>query len=343
MWLVALEALSEGRLVVQQIASVLGLKEEAGRTPLHSVTQHLRTKRLLLVLDNCEHLLQASAQVASHLLQECAEVRILATSREPLGITGETAWSVPVLSVPDTERLPQGRATLLRVVMSYESVQLFVERAQARQKSFVLNDRNARAVAQVCRQLDGIPLAIELAAARVKAITVEQIVSHLDNHLGLLTVGNRTAQSRQQTLRATLDWSYALLSEPERSLLKRLSVFADGWVLEAAEQVCVGEDIEEGHVLNLLTSLVDKSLVLFEEREPAGGRYRLLEMVRQYAAEGLLSSGEATLVKTRHRDWFVALAEEVEPHLKGAEQGDWLRRLEWEYDNLRAALAVRDT
>lgn len=184
-WLVALESLTEGRLVLQQLASVLGLREERGRTPLQRVTEHLRQKRLLLVLDNCEHLLEASAQVAAHLLQECGEVRILATSREALGITREMVWSVPALTVPDLEYLPQGRATLLRILMGYESVQLFVERAQAVQKSFNLTGSNARLVAQVCRQLEGIPLAIELAAARVRAMSVEQIASRLEDYLVL--------------------------------------------------------------------------------------------------------------------------------------------------------------
>jgi len=338
--LVALDSLSEGRMVAQQVATVLGLREVPGQTPLQSVTEHLRTKRLLLVLDNCEHLLEASAHLADHLLRECGEVRILATSREALGIVGETVWSVPVLTVPAPERLPQSQATLLRVLMGYESVQLFVERAQAVQKTFDLTADNARMVAQTCRQLEGIPLAIELAAARVRAMTVEQIAARLDDHLGLLTVGSRTAQSRQQTLRATLDWSYDLLTEPERSLLKRLSVFAGGCTLEAVEQVCVGEGVAVGQVLDLLTSLVDKSLVQFEERDPAAARYRLLEMVRQYAAERLRASGDAEQVNTHYRDWFLALAEESEPHLKGNDQVDCRRRLDLEHDNLRAALAL---
>src|SRR5579871_5032422 len=337
-WLVALEALSEGRLVIQQIASVLGLKEERSRTPLQSVTEHLRRKRLLLVLDNCEHLLEASARVVAHLLQTCGEVRILATSREPLGIEGETVWSVPALAVPDMESLPPGPTTLVRVLKGYESVQLFVERAQAVQTSFALSGNNARSVAQACQHLEGIPLAIELAAARVKAMTVDQIVSRLDNHLRLLTGGSRSAQSRQQTLRATLDWSYELLSEAERSLLRRLSVFAGGCTLEAAEQVCSGEGIEEWQVLDLLTSLVDKSLVTFEEREPAGGRYRLLEMVRQYAAESLQASGESEQIKRKHRDWCVAFAEEEQPRMRSAEQEKSLQRLETEHENLRTAL-----
>jgi predicted ATPase/DNA-binding SARP family transcriptional activator len=342
-WLVALETLSEGRLVIQQLASVLGLREEPGRSPLQTVTDHLLNKRLLLVLDNCEHLLEASAQVTDHLLRECGKVQILATSREALGTTGERVWSVPALAVPDTERLPQRQATLLRVLMGYESVQLFVERAQAIQMSFALNEKNARMVAQVCHRLEGIPLAIELAAARVKVLTAEQIAARLEDYLGLLTRGSRTAQLRQQTLRATLDWSYELLTQAERSLLKRLSVFVGGCCLKAAEQICAGEDVEEEQVLDLLASLVGKSLILFEAREQAEGRYRLLEMVRQYAAESLQKSGEAEQIRIRYRDWFLALAEEAEPNLKGAEQSNWLQRLEREHANLRAALIFSET
>ena len=337
-WLVALEALPDGSLVIPQIAEALGLREAPGRTLLKSLIDHLHKKRLLLVLDNCEHLLDACAHVAAQLLRECVGVRILATSRAALGITGETAWGVPALAAPEPEHLPQARSTLLRVLMSYESVQLFVERAQAVQKSFAPTGQNALAVAQICSQLEGIPLAIELAAARLKALTVEQIAQRLDNHLGLLTLGSRIAISRQQTLRAMLDWSYALLSEAERSALRRLSVFAGGCLLEAAEKVCAGESVEEGQVLNLLTSLVDNSLVIFEERGPAAGRYRLLEMVRQYAAESLQANGETDQVKTRHRDWFLELAESAERQLKAADQENWLRRLEREQDNLRAAL-----
>jgi predicted ATPase/DNA-binding SARP family transcriptional activator len=334
-WLVALEALSEGSQVVRQIGSGLGLREEAGRTPLQSVTEHLRQKRLLLVLDNCEHLLEACARVVTHLLQACAQLRILATSREALGITGETAWAVPCLALPDVEHLPQANATLLRVLMGYESVQLFVERVQAVHKTFALTRSNAQAVARVCSRLEGIPLALELAAARIKAMTVEQIAARLDNELGLLTGGSRTAQSRQQTLRATLDWSYTLLSEAEALLLGRLSVFAEGWSLDAAEQVCSGSGIERGRVLDLLTSLVDKSLVAFVERE-AGGRYRLLEMVRQYGAEKLEMTGNTNRIKAQHRDYFLTLAEETVPKL--TEEGVWLERLEAERANLRAAL-----
>ena len=339
-WLVGLEAITEGKRVARQIASTLGLKEEPGRTALQSLQQHLRAKRMLLVLDNCEHLLETSAHVVAHLLQECGGVRILATSREALGITGETVWPVPALAAPNLEHLPQGRATLLRVLMSYESVQLFVERAQAVQKTFALTSENAQFVAQICARLEGTPLALELAAARIKTLTVEQVTARLDNYLNLLTIGDRASQTRQQTLRATLDWSYALLNESEKMLLGRLSVFAGGWTLQAAEQVCSGMFIEPWQVLDLLASLLDKSLVVFTEQErEEGRRYRLLEMVRQYGAEKLAANSEMGWVKTQHRDYFLALAEAVEPELTGANQGVWLARLEADHANLEAALA----
>jgi non-specific serine/threonine protein kinase len=338
-WWVALESLTEGNQVTLQIASVLEVKEEPARLQIESVSGHLRRKRSLLVLDNCEHLREASADAAGRLLRECAGVRILATSREALGVPGETVWSVPPLATPDPLHLPQGSTTLHRVLMSYESVRLFVERAQAARKDFTLAADNTRQMAEVCSQLEGIPLALELAAARVKAMTLGQISERLHDHLSLVMGPSRPGRSRQQTLRATLDWSIDLLSNAERVLLRRLSVFGGGCLLEAVEQVCSGEGVEERQVLDLLTSLVDKSLVLFEQRAFSEGRYRLLEMVRQYAAEGLRYSDEIVLVKTRHRDWLLALAEESEMPLQGAEQAKWLQRLETEHDNLRAALA----
>ena len=325
-WLVGLEALRIGTQVPGPDRSAFGLKEEPSQSCSGRLTEHLRQKHLLLVLDNCEHLLEESAQIAGHLLRECAGVRILATSREALGITGETAWAVPSLSVPDPAHLPSNRATLQRVLTGYEGIQLFVERAQAVQKTFSLTTGNARLVAQVCFRLEGIPLALELAAARVKAMTVEQIASRLDDHLSLLTGGDRAGQSRQQTLRATLDWSYNLLSEAERLLLMQLSVFAGGWTLEAAEAVCAGPGVASGdslqmrQVLGLLTSLVEKSLVVFEAGK-IGGRYRLLEMVRQYAAQRLANEGNAGAVKARHQAWYVEFAERAEPQLIGPGAG----------------------
>jgi predicted ATPase/DNA-binding SARP family transcriptional activator len=338
-WFIGLESLTQASLVPQQIATLLNIKPEASQTWIQCVTEHLKNKRLILVLDNCEHLLDVCAQTAAHLLQECAGVRILATSREVLGITGEMSWPVPGLEVPDPEHLPSGWATLKRVLLAYEGVQLFIERAKGVQSGFALTESNARVLANVCARLEGIPLAIELAAARVKAMTVEQIAERLRDHLGLLSQGSRTAQSRQQALRSTLDWSHELLNEYEQVLLRRLSVFVGGWTLEAAENVCSGECIEPTDISNLLGSLIDKSLVVFEENGGnSNGRYRLLEVVRQYSGEKLKNSGELATLKTKHRDWFMAFAEESEPQLKGANQQKWLAWLEADINNLRASL-----
>jgi len=337
-WLVALESLSESREIVPQIAAVLGIQEEAGQSMLELLSGYLRTKRLLLVLDNCEHLLDACAHVVTHLLRECARVRILTTSREAMGIMGEAVFPVPSLAAPDPRHLPAGSATLLQCLLDYESVRLFVQRAQQRQKGFVLTQSNALAIAQVCFQLDGIPLAIEFAAARVSTMTVRQITERLNDHLSLLTVGNRTAPPRQKTLRATLDWSYALLSVAEQGLLACLSVFSGGATLPAVDAVCSGAGIEQKQVLDLLTSLVDKSLVILDTRQ-AEERYYLLETVQQYAAERLVSIGGEEAVQKKHLGWFVALAEEVEPHLHKPEQEIYLRRLDGEYGNVRIALA----
>jgi predicted ATPase/DNA-binding SARP family transcriptional activator len=336
-WLVPLEALSDGAQVAAQAAASLGLKEVTSQPPLQSLTDHLRLKRLLLVLDNCEHLLEASAQLVGHLLRECAGLRVLATSRAALGVTGETAWTVPGLAVPDPAHLPPGQATLLRVVSSYESVQLFVERAQAVQKTFDLTSDNVLPVSQICARLEGLPLAIELAAARVKSLTTAQIASRLDDHLSLLTGGSRAGSSRQQTLRGTLDWSYGLLSADERLLLGRLSVFSGGWSLEAAEAVYGGNGIGTSQVLDLLTQLAEKSMLIFDERRMEG-RYSFLETVRQYAAEKLSADDAAEQVKARHLDFFLALAEEAEAELIGTDQKPWLERLKSEHSNLRLAL-----
>jgi predicted ATPase/DNA-binding SARP family transcriptional activator len=349
-WLVALDSLSESQQIVPQIAAVVGIREESGRSLLKRLIEHLRTKRLLLVLDNCEHLLEASAQVIGDLLRECARVRILATSREALGIIGEVVFPVPSLAAPAPKHLPAGSATALQVFADYESIQLFVQRAQERQKGFVLTQHNALAIAQVCFQLDGIPLAIELAAARVNAMTVEQIATHLNDHLSLLTVGNRAAHPRQKTLRATLDWSYALLSVAEQTLLARLSVFAGGCLLEAAEQVCSDPEeagsfpiqnpkskIQNAGVLELLTSLVDKSLVLVETTQ-AQARYHLLETVQQYATERFAGIKGAEVIQEKHMAWFLTFAEEAEPHLRGPDQEIYQRRIYSEYANLRVVL-----
>jgi predicted ATPase/transcriptional regulator with XRE-family HTH domain/Tfp pilus assembly protein PilF len=333
-WLVELAALSDPELVPGAVLAALGLREESGLPSLATLTSYLKGKGFLLVLDNCEHLVAACAALADTLLRGHPQVLILATSREGLGVAGESLYRVPSLSVPSPRHLPS-----VELVPAYEAARLFVARAQARGTGFTLTTQNAPAVVQICARLDGIPLAIELAAARVGALPVEVIATRLDDAFRLLTGGPRTALPRQQTLRAALDWSHDLLSLPEQVLLRRLAVFADGWPLEAAEQVIgAGEVVPREDVLDLLGTLANKSLVLLEE---ASGhpRYRLLETVRQYAAERLDGAGEAVQVRDQHLAWCVGLAEQAEPALVGAEQEVWLGRLEQEHDNLRAALA----
>ena len=331
-WLVELAPLTDDRLVPQAVASVLGIKEEAGR-PLHeALLKFVKDRHLLLVLDNCEHLGRACAQQTKELLQAGSRVKVLATSREPLRVAGEATYQVQSLSVPD----PQNRLPI-SALAQYEAVRLFIDRAVAAQQGFQLTPQNASAVADICHRLDGIPLAIELAAARVRALAVGQIDARLSDRFRLLTGGDRTALPRQQTLRACIDWSYDLLTDPEKLLLQRLSVFAGGWTLEAAEQVGTGEGATDWEVLDLLTSLTDKSLVVAEQSH-GHSRYRLLETVRQYARERLVESGGGEAVQERHRDYFLALAEESEPKLSGAEQAEWLQRLEEEHENLRAGL-----
>lgn len=339
-WLVEFAPLSDSTLVPQTVATVLGVKEEASKPRMLTLVDFLKTKRLLLLLDNCEHLLSACAQLADAVIRTCPHVKILASSREGLGFAGEQTYLVPSLSLP-----PQPTHATPQSLSQYEAVRLFIERAMSVQSTFAVTNANAPALAQLCVQLDGIPLALELAAARVRSLAVEEINSKLDNRFRLLTGGSRTALPRQQTLRALMDWSYDLLNDQEKALFCRLSVFAGGWTLQAAEQICAGEDngeaigepIEEWEVLDLLTSLVDKSLVVAEQEE-GQTRYRLLETVRQYARERLVERGEVEIVRERHQVFFVALAEAAEPHLRGPEQSDWLHRLETEHDNLRAAL-----
>ena len=337
-WLVEMAALSDPALVPQAVAAALGVREEPGKPIQQTLVGWLRDKRLLIVLDNCEHLVGASASLAADVLRNCPDVRVLATSREPLSVAGEQTYRVPSLSSPDPKA-----AQTVESLSQYEAVRLFIERAQAVQPDFSVTDANAPAVAQVCFHLDGIPLAMELAAARVRSLPVEQINARLDNRFRLLTGGSRDALPRQQTLRALIDWSYDLLTEAEKALLCRLSVFAGGWTLDAAEKVVAGEGlegevVEDFEVLDLLTSLVDKSLVIYEEREEGEARYGLLETVRQYAAERLAEGEGADQMERRHAGWALALAEEAEPQLTSPEQGVWLTRLEAEHDNLRAAL-----
>jgi predicted ATPase/class 3 adenylate cyclase len=271
-WLAELASLSDPDLVPQTTAQAIGVREEPGKSLTRTLADTLKDKRLLLVLDNCEHLVDACARLADTLLRSCPEMKVLATSREVLGIAGEVVYPVPSLSLPDPQR-----PLTPDVLGEYESVRLFAERAAGVAPAFVMTARNAGAVAHVCRQLDGIPLAIELAAARVRALSIEQVAQRLDDRFRLLTGGSRTALPRQQTLRALIDWSYDLLTGPEKRLLSRLSVFAGGWTLAAAEAVCSGEDIEAWEILDLLTSLVNKSLASYEgagRKFPANGVIR---------------------------------------------------------------------
>jgi predicted ATPase/transcriptional regulator with XRE-family HTH domain len=327
-WLVELAPLADPELLPHVVAGALGLALAATGSPLATLVAALEPRQLLLLLDNCEHLIDASARLAEALLQRCPTVRILATSREGLGITGEVRWRVPPLAVP-----PDDAARPIVEVTEYAAARLFVERARAALPTFDPGEQ-AAAIAHVCRRLDGMPLAIELAAALTPVLSAEQIATRLDRRLDLLAGGSRTALPRQQTLRAAIDWSYDLLLEPERRLLRRLAVFSGDWTLEAAETVCSGGADD---VLELLGRLVAKSLVQVDD----GGHvhYRLLETIRQYALEKLEGSGEAASMHERHLDWFVALAERAEPHLIGADQVVWLDALDAERDNLRAALA----
>jgi non-specific serine/threonine protein kinase len=332
LWLVELAALSDPTLVPQTVATVLGLREEPGQSLLATLTSHVVPRQLLLLLDNCEHLIGACAELATALLRSCPDLRLLATSREGLEVAGETLYRVPSLALPDPQLLPAvGR------LPDYEAVRLFLDRARACRPHFGLTEANAAAVVTACRRLDGIPLAIELAAARVDVLSVEQIAARLDDRFRLLTGGPRTAVPRQQTLRATLEWSWDLLTAGEQVVLRRLAVFMGGWTLDAAEAVCAAADLPSDEVLDLLAGLVSKSLVQVSTTD-GQTRYGLLETVRQYGQEQLAVSGEGAAVRDRHLAWCLALAEEAEPALEGPEQGAWLSRLETEHDNMRAAL-----
>jgi non-specific serine/threonine protein kinase len=360
-WLADLAPLAEPALVAQTVASILEVRQAPNRTLVETLSDQLRNRRLLLVLDNCEHLITASAELAETLLRASAGLTILATSREALGIAGETTWRVPSLTLPDPDlevRLPPSRAKRAAAslaeanggggtpdptnrsgdLLAYEAIQLLVARAAAVDSGFTITSGNAGTVADVCRRLDGIPLAIELAAARLKVLSIEQIHARLDDRFRLLASTQRAAIGRQRTLEATVDWSYDLLSDDERLLLRRLSAFAGGWTLEAAEHVCAGDAIEREEVLDLMSRLVDKSLVTVDEGAGGRRRYRYLETVRQYAWERLQQSGEADAVRARHFEFFLDLARGAEPELWKAEQLQWLDRLQIEHDNIRAAL-----
>ena len=329
-WLVELETLTDENLVPQQMAVALGIAEGSDADAREALIGHLRSREALLILDNCEHVIEACARLANELLRVAPGLRILATSREALGVSGERTFAVRPLSLPQTDRKLTADA-----LAEFEAVSLFLERARAADARFSLTDENASDVLEICRRLDGIPLALELAAARVRALTVRQIAERLDDRFRLLTGGVRTVMPRHQTLRAAIDWSFDLLPDVERTVLWRLSVFSGSFSLEAAEAVCSGDDVEAFDVVDHIARLVEKSLVNRTE-----DHYRLLETVRGYAREQALTAGETEGAYRRHRDWYLDFVRRAGPaFFRGPESADWLDKLEAEHDNLRAALA----
>ena len=332
-WLVELAALSDPRLVPQAVAQALEVKEQPTRPVVETLSDHLASKKLLLVLDNAEHLLEASVHLVDEIVRRSPDITVLVTSRERLGMTGELTYRVPSLTVPGTSETLTPE-TALRC----EGVRLFVERAKLVCPDFALAAENASSVASICARLDGMPLAIELAAARVRSMSVDELGERLDQRFALLTDGSRAALPRHRTLRSMIDWSYDLLTEREQAMLGRVSVFAGGWTLASAEQVCAGNGIDATDVLEQLTFLVDKSLVVTDELAGAT-RYRMLETVRQYAQDRLRDSGEQGQWRGSHLACFVALGSEFNKEVMGTKQQAWLARIASEHDNLRAALA----
>ena len=333
-WCVELAAVADDDLVPRSVAKALGIREQGGASLTPALAGYLHARNLLLVLDNAEHLLDACAELVYGLLRQCPRLVVLVTSRERLGVAGELTYRVPSLSVPDPDRdaTPEG-------ITACESARLFIDRARLLEPSFAITPQNAPALASICRRLDGIALAIELAATRVRILSLEEYEWRLHKRFDLLTGGSRTALPRHRTMRSVINWSYDMLGDAERATLRRLSVFSGGWTLDAAEHVCVGYDVDASRVLDVLTTLADKNLVLAEKR---GGttRYGLLETVRDYAQDLLREDGEADRVRRRHLAYYLALAEEAD-----RQAGDmcgrkaWVDRLEEEYDNVRAALA----
>ncbi|MCW3030748.1 MAG: regulatory protein LuxR, partial [Solirubrobacterales bacterium] len=331
-WWVELAPLADPEAVGPTLGEAIGVKPLPGQSSLEASVARLADAHALVVLDNCEHLLDACAATADALLRGCPGVTVLATSRAPLGVAGETDWRVPSLSLPS-----ELRTEPVEAVAQSDAVRLFIERALKVRPNFAVDADNAPTIAQICHDLDGIPLAIELAAARVRVLGVERIAEGLGDRFRLLTGGARSALPRQQTLRASVDWSHELLSDAERVLLRRLAVFAGGWTLDAVEDVCADERLDRLAILDLLTSLIDKSLVVVDEHGTSV-RYRLLETVRQYALDRVTQAGELPALRDRHRDAYLARAEQIAPHLEACGQAVWLDALDPESANMSAAL-----
>ncbi|MET8763719.1 AAA family ATPase [Lentzea sp. NPDC004782] len=328
-WLVELAALGDPALVEQTIAAALGLRDHSRRDPVSVLTSFLADKRLLLILDNCEHVLDGCGRLVARLLKAAPELSVLATSREPLGVPGEHRWPVPPLSLPSSEAEAPAPPC--------DALTLFADRAATAAPGFVLNEDNAPEVARLCRQLDGLPLAIELAAVRLRALPVEELLSLLEDRFALLKGGTPAALPRHHTLRTTVDWSFELCSGPERLLWARCSVFAGDFDLDAAEQVCAGPGLAHDEVFEAVTGLIDKSVLVREERA-TGVRYRILETIRQYGRERLAETGDTAGLRLRHRDYYLHLAEQADADASGPRQPEWAERLRVERANLFAAL-----
>ena len=334
-WFVEFAPILDPLLVPRTTAIAIGLRDEPQRSVIEMLCDYLHEKKMLIILDNCEHLVDACARMADRILHAAPNTRILASSREALGVGGEVTYRVPSLGLPDLSHLPP-----IESLDQYEAVKLFIDRATSAVPTFTVTNENAPALAQVCHHLDGIPLAIELAAAKIRVLSVEQIASRLGDRFKLLTSGSRTALERHQTLRAAIDWSYNLLPPAEQILFGRLSIFIGGWTLEAAESVCGDEPtssvVRGEDILDLMEQLINKSLILKEEMQ-GETRYRVLETIRQYANEKLVESDESNTLRDKHLEYFLNMAELAEPKLYSADQEHWLNELEVENNNLRAA------
>ncbi len=331
-WLAELAPILDPLLVPRTTAIAIGLRDEPQRPVIEMLCDYLCEKSMLIILDNCEHLLESCSQMVDRVLRAAPNVHILATSRESLGVDGELTYRVPSLGLPDLNNLPPTES-----LSQYEAVQLFIDRATSAVPALTVSKDNAPLLAQICARMEGIPLAIELAAAKVRVLSIEQIAERLDDRFSLLTSGNRAALPRYQTLRATIDWSYNLLSLVEQILFRRLSAFVGGWTLKAAESVCIDESVKREDILNLMEKLVNKSLVITEESHHEL-RYGMLETLRQYAHEKLVESGETDPLQDKHLEFYLNLAETAEPHIIRPEQVEWLPVLEADYENIRVAL-----
>jgi len=332
-WLVELSSITDPDLVVHTAAITLGLREEVNYSTQENLENYLRFRRMLLVLDNCEHLVEACAAFVSSLLRYCPQLKLLASSREALGVPGEVTYRVPSLALPES----QGHLAIQQIT-GYDAVRLFIERAQAVMPSFQITPGNAAHILNICKRLDGIPLALELAAARLDVLNTEQLAARLENIFRILIGGARTVLPRHRTLHATIDWSYQLLNEKEQTLLRRLSVFAGDWGLEGAEEVCAGEGLEETEILDLLVALVNKSMVIPERVQGKKTRYRLLDTVRLFAQQKLEEIEESETLHTRHVDHYLGMAETYAVMFNLPDEMAWQKRIDVDLPNIRTAL-----